>query len=168
VKNKNIFLYLALACFLGIVLIFVFDGYIGVYDTIEITTVDYRQEIEPDFWLRDGNNWWLQVEWNGEVHFTYEVDNRRFSGYTSDLEVSAWYGEEKISILLAEQVSIGAFNNWQTEWVVDTSALLPPDASSERGYQFTIIIIRGNIERRIIINMIAEPLPPVPKVMRQI
>ena len=48
VKHKNIFLFLALACFVGIILIFVFDGYIGVYDRLVMDNHLYLQTVEYD------------------------------------------------------------------------------------------------------------------------
>jgi hypothetical protein len=161
-KYKNLYLYLALACFLGIVLIFVFDGYLGVYDTIEINTGEYPQEIQPDYWLRGDTYWSAGIEWNDKADFVYEVDNRRFFGYSSNLKVSAWHENEKIADLVTREISASPFETWRIEWELDTSELIPPDASSELGYQFTLLIKRGDIERRIIINVSSEPKPPPP------
>ena len=38
-ERRNLFLYLTLACFLGIIAIFIFDGYVGIYDTIYVTSI---------------------------------------------------------------------------------------------------------------------------------
>ena len=162
-KYKNLYLYLALACFLGIVLIFVFDGYLGVYDTITINTREFPQEIEPDYWLRGDTYWSAGIEWNGKADISYEVDNRRFFSYSSILEVSVWRENEKIANLITREISAGSFEKWQTGWVLDTSELLPSDASAEQGYQFTLLIKRGDIERRIIINVNSEPFPLKPR-----
>jgi hypothetical protein len=40
-------LYLALACFAGLIAIFIADGYLGIYDTAYVTAGEYEQEIEP-------------------------------------------------------------------------------------------------------------------------
>ena len=80
VKHKTLYLYLALACFLGIILIFIFDGYMGVYDSLTITSGERPQKIEADQWARQekyGSS--ASVERGGKVNFTYEVDNRTFS-----------------------------------------------------------------------------------------
>ena len=163
VKHSSIYLYLALACFLGIVLIFVFDGYVGTYDNIEIHTGELPQEIEPDHWLREDTYWAWGIEWNDKTDFKYEVDNRRFFGYSSILEVSAWHNEEKLADILSEEISADAFDTWRTEWTLNTSVLLPPDVSPEQGYQFTLLIKRGNIERYIIINVNNELKPLIPR-----
>ena len=50
VKHKNLYLFLTLACFLGIVLIFVFDGYMGVYDSLVMNNGQFPQTITSDQW----------------------------------------------------------------------------------------------------------------------
>jgi hypothetical protein len=52
--RKNLFLCLTLACFVGLVAIFVVDGYTGIYDTIYITYGEQVQKVEPDYWLGQG------------------------------------------------------------------------------------------------------------------
>jgi hypothetical protein len=44
-------LYLALACFAGLIAISIVDGYMGIYYTVYITTGEYEQEIKPESWL---------------------------------------------------------------------------------------------------------------------
>ena len=51
-KGRNRFLYLSIACFAGLVAIFVADGYMGIYDTIYVTEMEYEWRIEPDYWER--------------------------------------------------------------------------------------------------------------------
>ena len=48
--SKNLYLYLALACFLGIVLIFLFDGYLGVYDSLQADNGTYAQQVAAEQW----------------------------------------------------------------------------------------------------------------------
>jgi len=47
--RRYLFLYLTLACFFGLVAIFIVDGYIGIYDTLYITAGEREQTIEADF-----------------------------------------------------------------------------------------------------------------------
>lgn len=49
IKRKTAHTYLALAHFLGIIAIFIVDGYMGIYDTIYATSGEYERKIEPDF-----------------------------------------------------------------------------------------------------------------------
>ena len=163
-KHRNLFLYLTLACFFGLVAIFIVDGYLGVYDTVYITAGEREQKVEPDFWLRQEWNWSTGVSWGEKVFFRYEVANRRFPSYTADIEVSVWRSQEKVRDLILQPISIAAFDNGQVEWVLDTTELLPGDTSPEQGYEYTVIIKRGAIERKIIIyiNPSVYPLKPVP------
>jgi len=159
-KRRNLFLYLTLACFFGLVAIFVVDGYLGVYDTVYVTAGEYEQEIEPDFWLRQDMTWSTGVNWGEKAFFGYEVDNRQFSRYTTDVSVSVWRGGEKVGDIVSQQLSIAAFDKGRLEWVVDTTELI--SAPPEQGYQYSVIINRGEIERKIIMYINPTPYPPKP------
>ncbi len=163
-KRRNLFLYLTLACFLGLIAIFIVDGYLGVYDTIYITAGEYEEEIEPDVWAQQDQFWSPGVNQDEKIFFRYEVDNRQFSGYTADIEVSVWRSQSKISDLVSQRILIGAFDKEQLEWEIDTTELLPVNIPPEQGYDFSVIIKRGEIERRIIVNVnpLAYPSKPVP------
>lgn len=167
VKNKNLYLYLALVCFVGIILVFVFDGYMGVYDTLVVKGGEYEQEIEDNDWERD--YWSAAVGWGEKAHFYYEVDNRRFSAYTADVEVSVWHSLEKVADIPVPSLSIGAFDKQQVEWVLDAAELVPADADPTQGYEFTVYINRGEVERRFIVYVrtseypvkaVPAPVPP--------
>ena len=160
-KRNNLFLYLTLACFLGIILIFVFDGYIGVYDTLTVKSGERTQTIAADDWQRYDKYWpEVIIEWNGKASFSYEVDNRRLSTYTADIEVSLWHSQEKVADLVAQQLSVASFGKGQLEWVLDTAGLVPADIPPEQGYDFTVIIKRGEIERSLTIRVWPVDYPP--------
>ena len=149
-KRKNLFLYLTLACFLGLIAIFIVDGYLGIYDTIYIIAGEQEEKVEPDFWLQQDGSWSIGVNQDEKAFFNYEVDNRQFSNYSADIEVSVWRSQEKVCDLLSQQLTVGAFDKGQLEWVVDTTELLPSDTPPEQGYQYTVIIKRGEVERKVI------------------
>ena len=159
VKHKNLFLYLTLACFLCLILIFIFDGYMGVYDTIVINTGEYEEEIEADEWIQRYRDFSTAVEWDGKAFFRYEVDNRWFSSYSADIEVSVWRDQEKVTALLAQPMSVASFDKEEVEWILDAAELVPADIPPEQGYDFTIVINRGEIERRFITHIRPEPYP---------
>ncbi len=52
--RKNLFLYLALACFVGLIAIFVVDGYMGIYDTVYITTGKQEYKVDADVGIACG------------------------------------------------------------------------------------------------------------------
>jgi len=161
IKRKTVYTYLTLACFLGIIAIFIVDGYLGIYDTIYATSGEYERKIEADFWMRQDRSWSTGVSRGEKVFFRYEVDNRRFSGYTADIEVSVWHSQEKVRDLVFQRLSVDAFGKGELEWVIDTAELLPSDIPPEQSYQYTVIIKRGEIEREIIVNV--NPTPYLPK-----
>ncbi len=152
-KRKNLFLYLALACFSGLIAIFIVDGYLGVYDSLEITAGEQPQTIEADEWLRQEKFGvrGVGINWEGKIFFRYEVDNRQFSSYTADIEVAVWHSQEKVYDLVSQHRQIGAFDKEQLEWVLDTAEFLPSDVPSEQSYEFTVTIKRGQVERNIIV-----------------
>ena len=149
-KRRNLYLYLTLACFVGLIAIFVVDGYLGIYDTIYIIAGEREEKVEPDFWLQQDGSWSIGVNQDEKAFFNYEVDNRQFSNYSAEIEVSVWRSQEKVCDLLSQQLTVGAFDKGQLEWVVDTTELLPSDTPPEQGYQYTVIIKRGEVERKVI------------------
>ena len=163
-KRRNLFLYLTLACFLGLIAIFIVDGYMGIYDTLYVTAGEQEQKIEADLWLRQDRFWSTGVNRGEKAFFRYEVDNRQFSSYAADIEVSVWHSQEKVRDLMLEPISIAAFDKGELEWVVDTKEFLPGDLPPEQGYQYTVIIKRGGIERKTIVHVNPTPytLKPVP------
>ena len=162
VKHKNIFLYLTIVCFVGIILVFIVDGYMGVYDSLSITSGEYPQKIEADQWSRQDRYGYApsaNVERGGKVLFKYEVNNRQFSDYTADIEVSVWRSQEKVRDLISQELTVNSFAEGQLEWVMDTAELVPADLPPEQSYEFTVVIMRGDIERRIIVYINPSPYP---------
>ncbi|MFC1897323.1 hypothetical protein ACFLX8_01945 [Chloroflexota bacterium] len=148
--RRNLFLYLTLACFFGLIAIFIVDGYLGIYDTIYVTAGEQKEKVEPDFWLRNDRSWSIGINWNEKILFGYEMDNRRLSSYSTVIEVSVWHNQEKVLNLISQPMSIAAFDKGQLEWVLDTAEFLPSDVPPEQSYEFTVIIKSGQIERNII------------------
>jgi hypothetical protein len=156
-QHKNLYLFLTIAFFLAIIAIFVFDGYMGLYDTVTITTQEREDIIEPDFWSRD----YPQYAWADEgqdINFDYELDNRCLRSYSADIEVAVWFGETKQDVLISQAVDIGAFDKEELTWAVDTGTLRPADIPENQDYEFSVIIERDGVERRIIVRV--EPLLP--------
>jgi hypothetical protein len=101
-KRGNLWLALTLLCFFGIIVTFVVGGYMGVYDTIRFTAGEREQKIDPDFWLHTDSTYETGVAWGGKVSFTYQIDNRRFSDYSTTVNASVWRSQEKIRDLLTK------------------------------------------------------------------
>ena len=154
--RRHLFLYLALACFAGLIAIFIVDGYLGIYDTVYVTAEEYEQEIEPDFWLRWDRVWSTGGSWGEPVHFRYEIDNRRFSSYATPIQASVWKANEEVMVLLAEDIVIKPFDEVTVEWTLDSEEL------ESRGFsvgQYTVKIERDGTELTIIVNYRKE-YPP--------
>lgn len=160
-KQRNLFLYLTLACFFGLIAIFIVDGYMGIYDTIYITAGEREQKIESDLWQRGDRFWSTGVNRGEKVFFRYEVDNRQFSTYATDVEVSAWRMQEKVLDVISQPLVVNPFAKGQLEWTIDTAQLLPGDIPPDQSFEYTVIIKRGDIERRVIVYI--SPAPYVPK-----
>ncbi len=179
-KRRNLFLYLTLACFLGLLAIFVVDGYMGIYDTVHITAGEQSWTVEADVWLRGGPSYggpvyepvrikgdkiayYIPANRTEKVFFRYEIDNRRFSTYTADVEVAVWHSQEKVRDLVSQPISISAFDKGQLEWVVDNAELLPGDIPPEQSYNYTVRIEWGEIERRVVVYINPLNYPPTPR-----
>ncbi|MFC1980425.1 hypothetical protein ACFLVS_06285 [Chloroflexota bacterium] len=163
--RRNLFLYLALACFVGIIAIFIVDGYFGVYDTLYVTASEREEKIEADFWLRGDYPWSTGVNWDEKAFFRYEADNRRFSEYSTTMEVSVWRMQEKVLEVLSQPIEVAPFEKGQVEWALDTAELRPSDTPPEQPYEFSVIIKGGETERKVILYINPVPYPiktPVP------
>jgi hypothetical protein len=168
VQRRNLFLYLTLICFIGIILIFIFDGYMGVYDSVSVTAGEFPQNIEADQWQQhERYGYWpsVYVERGNSVDFDYRVDNHRFSIYMADVDVTLWRSQQKLSDLLTEKLTVKSFDSGQVKWSLDTAKIVPADFPPEQSYDCTVVINRGEIERRIIINVNPAPYSPKPVIV---
>jgi len=159
--RRNLFLYLALACFIAITGIFIVDGYMGIYDTIYVTAGEYEQKIAPD-WYRYRYPASTGAVWGAPVHFRYEIDNRRFSTYSTPIRASLWKENEKVIDLFAEDKSIKPFDKVTVEWILDSEQL---QALGFSAGQYTVKIERKGAEWNIIVGYHIE-YPVKPPVIR--
>ena len=158
--RRNLFLYLAVACFIGLIAIFVFDGYVVIYDTISITAGEREQTIAPDHWYRYRYNPSVGAIWDEEkIHFSYEVDNRQFSGYVTPIQASVWKENEKVIDLFSEDKSIEPFDQVTVEWTLDSEQLLALGFSQG---EYTVKIEHNGTERKMLVNYRVPTPPPYP------
>jgi len=157
-RGKNLYLYLALACFAGIIAIFIVDGYFGLYDTLYVTAQEREQVIEPDYWQQPWvkeQGYGIGAEWGEPVYFRYEIVNRGFSTYSASLEAAVWKGGEKIVHLLDESVSLAPFEEVTVEWTLQAEEL------AETGFgvgEYTVQIRRGEVERKVVMSLYERPV----------
>ena len=146
--RRNLFLYLTIACFVGLIAIFVVDGYMGIYDTVYITTGEREQQIEPDYWQNQRPGYafpyYISARWGESVNFRYEVGNRRFSAYSTTVEASIWQSNEKVVDLFRQEISVPAFNRVTVQWTVPAD--MPEESVAGVVPEYTMIIKRGEIE----------------------
>ncbi len=153
-KHKNIFLFLAIACFAGIILIFVFDGYMGLYDTLTMTSGERSQIISPEQWENIDSYVFpasLYADNAGVLSLIYEIDNRRFSSYKADIGVSIWKNQEKVSDIINAPVDVNIFSKQAIEWKIDTRALVTDNITID--HQFTLEIDRGDTLRKVFLHV---------------
>jgi len=164
--RARLFLYLALACFLALVAIFVVDGFLGLYDSLYLTVGERQEVIEPDYWLQprpsfpgDGVDYYLSAEWGQNVFFRYQIDNRRFTSYPTTVRASLWQESQELSVLFSEEKAIRPFDSAVAEWTLSTGTLEPPAAGTSG--QYTVRLGYGEVERRIVVDFYypGEPKP---------
>ena len=167
-RRKLLFLYLAIACFIGIIVIFIVDGYVGIYDTVYVTTEEYPQDIGPDFWQRQvldyPRPYNVGAEWGEPVHFQYEIDNRRSSTYTATVDASVWKSNEKVIDLFSQNISISNFDKVTMNWTLSAQEL---EKAGLGVGQYTVRIKRGEEElgQGIILDFHSPEEPAYPKVV---
>lgn len=168
-KYKSIYLYLTLACFLAIIVIFIFDGYLGLYDSLSVKGINFPQKIDTEQWQQQDEFGYapqITIESGGDIPFTYEVDNRRFTSYEAPVDISLWHNQSKILDIKSETIALGVFGNEQMDWVLNFDEYTPDNLPAGTSYDFTILIKRGEIERRVIVYItpnffLPKPVPPV-------
>lgn len=170
-SKRNLYLYLAIACFIGVIAIFVIDGYLGIYDTIYITTGEQEMIVEPDYWSGRHRGvpeayYYMGANWGEKVFFRYEIDNRRFSSYSTSIGASVWKENERVFDLFSQDKVIRPFDQAMVEWILDSEEL------QSHGFdvgEYTVKIEHEGVERRIIVSYYslslqqpypAYPLPP--------
>lgn len=164
--RRNLFLYLAIACLAGIIAIFIVDGYLGIYDTVYVTTGEYKQEIGPDYWQSQRRGfaypYHIPARWGESVHFRYEIDNRLFSTYSTTVEASVWKSNEKVTDLFSQDISVSNFDKVTMDWTLSAQEL--EKAGLEIG-QYTVRIKRGEVELGvgIVLGFYSSEEPGYPK-----
>lgn len=154
-SRKN--LYLAIACFIGIIAIFVIDGYLGIYDTIYITAGEEERTVGPEYWLAQHPGapeayYYIVADWSEKVFFRYELANRRFSSYSTSIQASVWKENEKVLDLFpSEDKLIKPFDKAMVEWTLDPQKL-QSDGFYGKPTEYTVKIERNGAEWRIIVN----------------
>lgn len=147
--KRNLYLILAITFFIGIIATFLVDGYIGIYDTFYITTGEHEQKVDPGYWLSHKNGYNYFPKWDQMVHFRYQIDNRRFSSYSTSIVASVWKENEKIFDLFSEDRSIKPFDKVLVNWTLDAEELQSMGFSAGA---YTVKIERKEIERKIFVN----------------
>lgn len=161
-KSKNIFLYLTLVCFIGIILIFVFDGYLGLYDTATITVGEVPQTIGVEQWQEQAKNNFIppaSVAYGQQANYSYEIANRRFSAYDAGIDVSLWHNQEKVDDLLTDNLHIKAFGTGKMAWTFDPSTYIPDGLPVNTSVEYTIVIKHGDIERKLLVYVYSTGAP---------
>jgi hypothetical protein len=157
--HKSLYLYLALACFLGIILIFIFDGYMGVYDTVIMDKGTSVRTVEADQWSDEANTSYytrLDIRTSNHVAFTYEIQNRTFFTYSADVEVIVEHEQRQIAVLLFQPIEVSAFSEEQLEWELNTVEFVPAGLSSDQRCDLLLLINRGEVERQIPVYVVGD------------
>ena len=180
-KPNRLFLYLAIACFAGLVAIFIVDGYLGVYDTFHISVGEYPpQTIEADYWLRQGSGEYrsprpvgikgdkyayccIGADWNQNISFEYVIENHKSSTYSADIQASVWQGDERLIDLFSQDVSTKPFREAIMEWTLSSEDIGITDPVAGESYDYTVRVNRGDVERRIIVSFYNPQESPFPK-----
>ena len=170
-NRSNLYLYLALVCFAGILAIFVADGYLGIYDTAYVTVGEREQKVEAyswqEPWVKE-QGYGIGTSWVETVFFKYEIDNRTFSTYEADVEASVWKSGVKIIQLLDESVSVPPFKAVTLDWSLQIEDLENTGIVAGESGEYTVRIMLGELERKIVVSYYVpssgypEKIPPQP------
>lgn len=160
--RRNLFLYLTIACFIAIMAIVIFGGYLGVFDTLYITTGGNQQTITPALFYRDSADQLnVQATWGNKISFVYELENRQFSPYETRVEVTLWSERQPGPLVLfSHDENIASFEKLKMGWTID------PVELKSRGFTeglYTVNIQRKGLGRKIPVSYFSYPQkPPYP------
>jgi len=159
-QKRNLYLYGVLLCFIGIIIIFFVDGYLGIYDTVCVKSMEQEQKFE--FEIEQDWKPYIFTRWGDKVSFRYEIDNRSFFSYSALVEVSLWQSEKQVMEIFRESISIRPFDKKILSWTLDTAKMEQPLG---RDVNYTLKIKGGKTEREFImqIGTIYIEEPPYPK-----
>jgi hypothetical protein len=163
-NRSNLYLYLALVCFVGILAIFVVDGYLGVYDTAYIKFGEREQIIEAyswqEQWVKE-QGYSVGTSWGEAISFNYKIDNRTFSTYEADVDASVWKSGVKIIQLLDEHILVPPFEEVTVDWILQTDDLGEIGLEAGQAREYTVIINLGDVQRKIVVSYYV-PVPGYP------
>jgi len=143
---------------MALIAIFIADGYLGIHDIAYITAGETEQKVEPDKWQDRG--WTTGARWGEKVFFRYEIDNRRFSTYSTLIQASVWKENEKVFDLFSEDKIVKPFDKVTVEWILSSQELEGAGFGADR---YTVKISRGEVERRVIVEFYSSEELPFPK-----
>jgi hypothetical protein len=156
-----------------ILVIFVVDGYLGIYDKLTFTIQERAQVIEPDQWQQR----WVKesgfstgARWGEPINFEYQIQNRTFSSYSAAVEVTIWRSGEKVAQLLKEDAVIPSFDDATLNWTVLTKDFGEAGLKAGEYGEYTVRVTFGEVERKIILSYYPEtpgypekgPIPAIP------
>ena len=154
-NTRNLYLYLALVCFAGILAIFVADGYLGVYDTVYITFGEHEQKIEAyswrEPWVKE-QGYGIGTSWGEPVYFKYKIANRTFATYQANVKASVWKSGEQILQLSDESISILPFKEVAVNWKLLSEDLGEVGPTVGESREYTARIWLGGVERKVILS----------------
>lgn len=166
-KGKTLYLILAIICFIGIILIFVLDGYLGLYESIEADNGQYVQTVYPDDWEDDDDYRYLagfSVEEGQQLVFTYQAENRRFSAFEEDVSVSLKDSRGTMMNLVDTRMQAGSFDTGEITWSIDPASLVPEDIPEDRQVTVNLIMTVGDRTHTMSVyinrNPFIEKIPP--------
>jgi hypothetical protein len=164
VKKNSLYLYLALVCFVGIILIFVFDGYVGVYDSLKMDNGRFTQTVAYGQWAEDDYDYvrMSSMERGERMECTYTVENHRFSTYEADVTISFLHNDEEIAPPIAPAFIAAPFDEDEFTWIMEGDAFVPADYPDEQSYSVTVVISRGEVRREVNISISGLPAKIVP------
>lgn len=122
-SRRNIPLYIAIICIVGIGLVFFFDVFYGVRETLlvvrseeGIEEIDFAQPLLSVLHIVHGEN----------LLFRYAIVNDRFTSLSKRIEIDLYaFDGSKVRHFVSQNVDIGAWGADAILWSLETENLLP-------------------------------------------
>lgn len=117
-RKKNLSLFVSIFCIIGILSIFFFDAYLGIYDSLSYTDGEHTRELIGERYVRN-----IYTNHGNKLHFEYEITNNNFKDHETHVVVTVFISGDEILILHSSVITVESFDSVTVGWILDSSQL---------------------------------------------
>lgn len=118
IRKDNLSFFVGLLCIIGILSIFFFDAYIGIYDSLTYTDGEHTRDLIDNRHVRS-----IYTSHGKDLYFEYEITNNGFKDHETHVTVTMFIGGDETLTLHDSVITIGPFDSVSVNWKLESSRL---------------------------------------------